>query len=319
MPEIAVLIPCYNEALTIAKVVADYRRLLPEATVYVFDNNSTDGSGEIAIEHGAEVRKVHRQGKGFVIAEMFRDIDADVYLMMDGDDTYNPEDTAALIQPVLENRADMVIGDRLSSTYFTENKRRFHNSGNRLVRFLVNLLFKSNIRDIMTGSRAFSRRFVRSFPVLSSGFEIETEMTIHALDKKMMVSEQMVEYKDRPAGSFSKLNTFSDGFRVLRTIFTLFKDYRPMTFFGSAAAVLFIMAIVLFIPVFLLYLETSLVERFPTLILSVGMFTAALLSFACGCILDTIKKYNDRTLLMLTEIHLQGRVPQSGKPGNSSR
>ena len=305
MSKIAVLIPCYNEAATIQTVVADYKRLLPEADVYVFDNNSTDGSGDIARESGAIVRPVYRQGKGFVIAEMFRDIDADVYLMMDGDDTYKAEDTAALIVPVLEGRADMVIGDRLSSTYFTENKRRFHNSGNRLVRFLVNALFRSRIRDIMTGARAFSRRFVRSFPVLSAGFEIETEMTIHALDKKMMVTEIPVGYKDRPVGSVSKLNTFSDGFRVLKTIFVLFKDYRPLSFFGLTAAALFLVAFVLFIPIFLQFLETGFVARFPTLIVSVGFTTAALLSFACGCILDTIKKYNDRTMLMLTDMLLK--------------
>ncbi|MCL2362031.1 MAG: glycosyltransferase family 2 protein [Defluviitaleaceae bacterium] len=300
--KIAVLVPCYNEALTIGKVVADYKALLPEAEIYVFDNNSTDGSGKIAREMGAIVHPVYRQGKGYVIAEMFRDIEADAYLMMDGDDTYDPKDTAALLAPVLEGRADMVIGDRLSSTYFTENKRPFHNSGNRLVRFLVNTLFKSKIRDIMTGARAFSRRFVRSFPVLSSGFEIETEMTIHALDKKLMVAETPVGYKDRPAGSVSKLNTFRDGFRVLRTIFTLFKDYRPMSFFGLTAGVLFLVALGLFIPVLVQFIGTGMVARFPTLIVSVGLLVASLVFFAVGCILDTIKKYNDRTHMMLTDI-----------------
>ena len=300
--KIAVLIPCYNEALTIAKVISDYKTLLPDADVYVFDNNSSDGSGKIATENGAIVRQVYRQGKGFVIAEMFRDIDADVYLMMDGDDTYDAKDTAALIAPVLEGRADMVIGDRLSSTYFTENKRPFHNSGNRLVRFLVNILFKSKIRDIMTGSRAFSKRFVRSFPVLSAGFEIETEMTIHALDKKMMVVETPVGYRDRPIGSVSKLNTFRDGFRVLKTIFILFKDYRPMSFFGWTAAVLLAAALGMFIPVLVQFVDTGLVARFPTLIVSVGFMVAAILCFAVGCVLDTIKKYNDRTHMMLTDI-----------------
>jgi len=306
MSKIAVLIPCYNEAQTIGSVVSDYKSLLPDADIYVFDNNSTDGSGDIAREAGAIIRPVYRQGKGFVIAEMFRDINADAYLMMDGDDTYDAKDTAALLAPVLEGRADMVIGDRLSSTYFTENKRPFHNSGNRLVRFLVNTLFKSNIRDIMTGARAFSRRFVRSFPVMSAGFEIETEMTIHALDKKMMVDEIPVGYKDRPAGSVSKLNTFRDGFRVLKTIFTLFKDYRPMTFFGLTALVLLLIALGLFIPVLVQFLDTGLVARFPTLIVSVGLLVASLLFFAVGCILDTIKKYNDRTHIMLTSLLMKG-------------
>jgi len=302
MSKIAVLVPCYNEAQTIGTVVADYKNLLPKADIYVFDNNSTDGSGDIAREAGAIIRPVYRQGKGFVIAEMFRDIDADAYLMMDGDDTYDAKDTAALLVPVQEGRADMVIGDRLSSTYFTENKRPFHNSGNRLVRFLVNTLFNSNIRDIMTGARAFSRRFVRSFPVMSAGFEIETEMTIHALDKKMMVEEIPVGYKDRPSGSVSKLNTFRDGFRVLRTIFNLFKDYRPMKFFGLLSFVLLLAALGIFIPVLIQFLDTGLVARFPTLIVSVGLMVASLLFFAVGCVLDTIKKYNDRTHIMLTDI-----------------
>jgi len=299
---IAVLIPCYNEALTIKKVVIEYKSLLPDADIYVFDNNSTDGSGDIAQESGALVRPVYRQGKGFVIAEMFRDIDADAYLMVDGDDTYNAEDVAALLNPVLDGYAEMVIGDRLSGTYFTENKRPFHNTGNRLVRFLVNILFKSRVRDIMTGARAFSYRFVKNFPVLSSGFEIETEMTIHALDKKMLISEKPVEYRDRPSGSISKLNTFRDGFRVLKMIFTLFKDYRPLSFFGWISVIMFIAAIGLFIPVFIEYLRIGLVPRFPTLIVSVGLAIIGLLSFACGCILDTIKSYNDRMFLILTDM-----------------
>jgi glycosyltransferase involved in cell wall biosynthesis len=295
----AVLIPCYNEKPTIAKVVSDYRRLLPEADIYVFDNNSTDGSGDIALAAGAAVVPVYAQGKGFVIREMFRTVKADAYLMVDGDDTYNPEDAAALLTPVFDGRADMVIGDRLSGAYFKENKRRFHNSGNRLVRFLVNLLFRSKIRDIMTGGRAFSRRFVCGFPVMSSGFEIETEMTIHALDKRLLIAEMPVGYTDRPAGSYSKLNTFRDGFRVLGTIFELFKDYRPMSFFGIIALLSMLLSIILFIPVLNGYLATGLVERFPTLIVSVGLALVAMLSFACGCILDTIKKYNDRVMALM--------------------
>ncbi|MDR1736176.1 MAG: glycosyltransferase family 2 protein [Oscillospiraceae bacterium] len=302
MPGTVVLIPCFNEAPTIGKVVSDYKNLLPEARIMVFDNNSTDGSGALARAAGAEVVPVYRQGKGFVIVEMFRDVDADVYLMVDGDDTYNASDTAALVTPVLEGRADMVIGDRLSSTYFTENKRRFHNSGNRFVRFLVNFLFKSRIRDIMTGARAFSRRFVQGFPVMSSGFEIETEMTIHALDKKMMIAEQSVGYSDRPAGSVSKLNTFSDGMRVLKTIFTLFKDYKPLAFFGTISVIALLIAAAMFIPVLIDYIETGLVAKFPTLIVSVGFGVLSLLSFACGCILDTIKKYSDRTMMMIANL-----------------
>jgi len=307
-PKIAVLIPCYNEAVTIAKVVDDYKRLLPDADIYVFDNNSNDGSGDIAREHGAIVRPVFRQGIGFVIAEMFRDIDADAYLMIDGDDTYNPEDSAALITHVLEGRADMAIGDRLSSTYFTENKRMFHNSGNRLVRFLVNFLFRSKIRDIMTGARAFSRRFVCSFPVMSAGFEIETEMSIHALDKKMMITESPVGYADRPAGSHSKLNTFRDGYRVLKTIFILFKDYRPMTFFGLFSFFAIVAALILSIPVLIEFVRHGWVPRFPTLIVAVGLGVMALLSFAVGCILDTIKKYNDRMMMMMTDIKFDTKM-----------
>jgi len=302
MKKIAVLIPCFNEAKTIAKVVTDYKRILSDSDVYVFDNNSTDGSEEIARKSGAIVIPVYRQGKGFVIAEGFRDVDADVYLLVDGDDTYAAEDTVLLIQPVLEGRADMVVGDRLSSTYFKENKRRFHNMGNLLVRFLVNLLFRNRIKDIMSGARAFSKQFVRSFPILSSGFEVETEMTIHALDKNMMIVELPVKYSDRPLGSVSKLNTFSDGFKVLRTIFILFKDYRPIQFFGLVALLLLFMAIVLFIPIYIQYLELGLVPKIPTLICVIGIVIVSVVSFACGCILDSIKKYNDRTLIVLSNI-----------------
>jgi len=305
MKKIAVLIPCYNEAATIKKVVEDYKQLLPDADVYVFDNNSTDGSADIATEAGALVHPVYRQGKGFVISEMFRDIEADVYLMADGDDTYDAKDVVSLSIPILEGRADMVIGDRLSSTYFTENKRAFHNSGNRLVRFLVNFLFKSRVRDIMTGARAFNKHFVYSFPIMSGGFEIETEMTIHALDKKMMITEVPVGYSDRPPGSYSKLNTFRDGFRVLKTIFILFKDYRPMAFFGIFSIITLLASIALAIPVLYEYFITGQVPRFPTLIVAMGLAILATLSFAVGCILDVIKKYNDRNLLMLTNIRMK--------------
>ena len=228
--KIAVLIPCYNESKTIAKVVQDFKKVLPQADIYVYDNNSRDKTDEIAKEAGAIVRYEYRQGKGNVIRTMFRDIDADCYLIVDGDDTYPVEFAPEMVNLVLNKNADMVVGDRLSSTYFTENKRPFHNVGNVLVRRLVNQFFKGNIVDIMTGYRAFSPLFVKSFPVLSQGFEIETEMTIHALDKNLHVENLPVTYRDRPQGSESKLNTYSDGFKVLKTIFRLYKDYRPLPF-----------------------------------------------------------------------------------------
>ena len=290
MPKIAVLIPCYNESQTVAKVVADYKAVLPEADIYVYDNNSTDGTDEIARAAGAIVRYERRQGKGNVIRSMFRDIDADCYLMIDGDDTYPAEYARQMCESVLENGADMVVGDRLSSTYFTENKRLFHNSGNRVVRELVNRFFKGDIKDIMTGYRAFSPLFVKSFPVLSKGFEIETEMTIHALDKNLYVTNIPVAYRDRPEGSESKLNTISDGVKVIKTIFRLFKDYRPLPFFGLIAAVLVLLAAGFFIPVLAEYIHTGLVTRFPTLFVCCFVALAGLLSFACGLILDTENK-----------------------------
>ena len=241
--KIAVLIPCYNESKTIEKVVKDYKEVLPEADIYVYDNNSTDGTDEIARKAGAIVKYEYRQGKGNVIRSMFKDIDADCYLMIDGDDTYPKENAREMCDLVLEKGADMVVGDRLSSTYFTENKRPFHNTGNRLVRWLINSLFKGHINDIMTGYRAFSYEFVKTFPVLSKGFEIENEMTIHALDKNMYVEEIPVEYRDRPEGSVSKLNTYSDGFKVLKTIARLFKEYKPMIFFGIISLLFLIISL----------------------------------------------------------------------------
>ncbi|HPF87355.1 MAG TPA: glycosyltransferase family 2 protein [Candidatus Limiplasma sp.] len=288
--KIAVLIPCYNEAKTIAKVVADYRAALPEADIYVYDNNSTDGTDTIARDAGAIVRYERRQGKGNVIRTMFREIDADAYLMIDGDDTYPAEHARDMIDKVLTQNVDMVVGDRLSSTYFTENKRPFHNTGNRLVRGLVNHIFGGRITDLMTGYRAFSYQFVKSFPVLSKGFEIETEMSIHALDKNLYVDCVPVGYRDRPQDSPSKLNTFGDGFKVLRTIARLFKEYRPMPFFGLFALALLIVAMVLFIPVLAEYFATGLVPRFPTLIFSGVMTTLAILLLTCGIILDTVAK-----------------------------
>lgn len=290
MDKIAVLIPCYNESATVAKVVRDYREVLPEATVYVYDNNSTDGTDELARAAGAVVRYERRQGKGNVIRTMFRDIEAQCYLMIDGDDTYPAEDARAMVDKVLVDGYDMVVGDRLSSTYFTENKRPFHNSGNVLVRKLVNSFFKGNVTDIMTGYRAFSRLFVKSFPVLSKGFEIETEMTIHALDKNPALASVPVGYRDRPVGSESKLNTFSDGFKVLRTVARLFKDYKPLPFFGIIAGVLMLFALILLFPVLTEFTQTGLVPRLPTFVAACFMALFSLLSLTCGLILDTENK-----------------------------
>lgn len=290
MDKIAVLIPCYNESKTVAKVIRDFREQLPEATIYVYDNNSTDGTDEIARSEGAVVRYERRQGKGNVIRSMFRDIDAECYLMIDGDDTYPAEFAREMVDAVTEKGADMVVGDRLSSTYFTENKRPFHNVGNVLVRKLVNTFFKGDIVDIMTGYRAFSRLFVKSFPVLSKGFEIETEMSIHALDKNFYLVNVPVTYRDRPEGSESKLNTFSDGAKVIMTIFRLVKDYRPVPFFWGIGGVLAVLSLVLFVPVFAAYLQTGLVPRFPTLIVSGFFMLGAMLCVTSGTILDTIIK-----------------------------
>lgn len=288
MDKIAVLIPCYNESQTIEKVVKDWKRELPEAVIYVYDNNSKDGTDEIAREAGAVVRYEYQQGKGNVIRRMFREIDAQCYIMIDGDDTYPAEMGREMVNKVLERNVDMVVGDRLSSTYFEENKRPFHNFGNSLVRGSINRLFRSNIRDIMTGYRAFSYEFVKSFPVLSKGFEIETEMSIHAVDKNMAVENIIIEYRDRPQGSESKLNTYSDGFKVLKTIGRLYKNYKPMQFFGMVSLLLFIIAACMFVPVLITYFEIGLVPNFPTLIVSGFMALAALQSLFYGMILSTI-------------------------------
>ena len=284
----AILIPCYNEEKTIRKVVRDWKKEIPEATIYVYDNNSTDNTAKIAKEEGAVVRREYKQGKGNVIRRMFREIDAQCYIMIDGDDTYPVEYGRQMMQEVLEKKTDMVVGDRLSSTYFEENKRPFHNFGNSLVRFSINHLFKSDIRDIMTGYRAFSFQFVKTFPVLSKGFEIETEMSIHAVHKNMLVENVIIEYRDRPDGSESKLNTYSDGFKVLKTIGRLYKNYKPLGFFGMLSALLVLIAAILFIPVFVTYLKTGLVPNFPTLIVSGFVALAAIQSFFAGLILTTI-------------------------------
>jgi glycosyltransferase involved in cell wall biosynthesis len=300
--KIAVLIPCYNESQTVAKVVADFREVLPEADIYVYDNNSTDGTDEIARKAGAIVRYEYKQGKGNVIRAMFRDVDADCYLMVDGDDTYPAESAREMCEMILAGRADMINGDRLSSTYFQENKRLFHSSGNVLVRKLINWLFRSDVQDIMTGYRAFNRRFVKTFPVLSKGFEIETEMTIHALDKNFFIREVPVAYRDRPAGSYSKLDTVSDGARVLGTIAALFRDYKPMLFFSLFAILFAVAAVVLFIPVFGEYIKTGLVGRFPTLIVSGLLMVVSLLMLVCGVILEVIVKKDRQTYELLVNL-----------------
>lgn len=290
---IAVLIPCYNEALTIKKVITDWHHAIPECVIYVYDNNSTDGTDQIAasldgITGKVEVRHEYAQGKGNVIRAMFRDIEAICYIMVDGDDTYPAEYGRQMADIILSHRAEMVVGDRLSSTYFEENKRPFHNFGNELVRSLINRMFRTDIHDIMTGYRAFSRLFVKSFPVLSRGFEIETEMTIHAVEKRLLVENVVIQYRDRPEGSVSKLNTYSDGLKVLRTIFRLYKNYKPMSFFGLLSSLFGLASAALFIPVFIEYLDTGLVPNFPTLIVSGFLALAMIVSFFSGLILSTI-------------------------------
>lgn len=301
--KIAVLIPCYNEAITIEKVIKDYKKALPEADIYVYDNNSTDKTDEIARRAGAKVRYEYRQGKGNVIRTMFREIDAECYLMIDGDDTYPAESARYMCDLVLSGKADMVIGDRLSSTYFSENKRPFHNFGNRIVRWLINHLFKNKIKDIMTGYRAFSKDFVKGFPVLSKGFEIETEMTIHAVDKNFKLVEVPVEYRDRPEGSASKLNTYSDGFKVLKTIAILFKEYKPFYFFGILASLFLIIALIFGIPVLIEYFNTGLVPRFPTLIVACIFLVLSMLFWITGIILEVIVKKHKQ----LYELYLNMR------------
>lgn len=292
MDKIAVLIPCYNESSTISKVVKDFKRVLPEAVVYVYDNNSTDGTDKIAEEAGAIVRYEHRQGKGNVIRRMFREVDAQCYIMTDGDDTYPAESAGKMADLVLKKNVDMVVGDRLSSTYFKENKRPFHNMGNSLVRKSINVLFKNDIKDIMTGLRAFSFEFVKTFPVLSKGFEIETEMSIHAVEKNMYVENVIIDYRDRPEGSESKLNTYSDGMKVLKTIVKLYRTYKPMGFFGAIAILLGITALINFVPVMKIYLETGLVPKFPTLIVCGFMVVTAVQSFFAGLMLQTMMQKN---------------------------
>lgn len=290
MDKIAVLIPCYNEERTVEKVVADFQRALPEAVVYVYNNNSTDRTAELAEKAGAVVRNEYKQGKGNVIRSMFQDIEAACYIMADGDDTYPAEAARELADRVLHHGADMVVGDRLSSTYYTQNKRPFHNFGNALVRWGINLLFDNDIKDIMTGYRAFSYEFVKTFPVLSQGFEIETEMSIHAVDKNMQIENVVIDYRDRPEGSVSKLNTYSDGFKVIRTIFRLYRSYHPLGFFGIIALLLAVLSLLFFVPIVGEYVHTGLVDRFPTLIVCGFTMIAAIQSLFTGLTLDTLRK-----------------------------
>lgn len=293
--KMAVLIPCYNEELTIGKVINDFKRELPESDIYVYDNNSKDKTGEIAKANGAIVIKESRQGKGNVVRSMFRDIDADIYIMVDGDDTYPAEAVRELMQPILNNEADMVIGDRLSNgTYEKENKRAFHNLGNNLVQGLIGLLFKNEIQDIMTGYRVFNRFFVKTMPVMSEGFQIETEMSIHALDKKFRLKEIPIEYRDRPDGSESKLNTFRDGYRVIKTLLGLFKDYKPLLFFGLISLVSLILGLLVGVPVIVEFILTSFINKVPSAILAVGFILVSVVSLACGLILDTISASSKR-------------------------
>ena len=292
MDKIAVLIPCYNEEQTVEKVVTDWKTALPEATIYVYNNNSKDRTAELAEKAGAVVRNEYKQGKGNVIRRMFREIEAECYVMVDGDDTYPADCAREMVDHVLNRKVDMVVGDRLSSTYFTENKRPFHNFGNNLVRSSINLLFQSDIKDIMTGCRAFSYQFVKSFPVLSKGFEIETEMSIYAVDRNMFIENVVIPYRDRPEGSESKLNTLSDGFKVLKTIGKLFRDYKPFLFFGVIALVLMLVAMGFFIPILVEYIQTGLVPKFPTLIACGFCAIASIQSFFSGLILESIRHKN---------------------------
>ena len=299
MDKIAVLIPCYNEEKTIEKVITDFKNVLPDATIYVYDNNSNDKTAEIAQKSGAVVRHEYKQGKGNVIRRMFREIDAQCYVMTDGDDTYPAEFAAEMCDLVLKKSVDMVVGDRLSSTYFQENKRPFHNFGNNIVRNSINFLFNSNIKDIMTGYRAFSYSFVKTFPVLSKGFEIETEMTIHAVDKNMYCENVVVQYRDRPEGSESKLNTYTDGMKVLFTILKLFKNYKPLGFFSAIALFFALLATGFFIPILIDFIKTGFVYKVPTLIMCSLSLLTAVSSFFSGLILDTIKQKNKHDFEML--------------------
>ena len=313
MDKIAVLIPCYNEEKTVEKVIRDTKAALPDAAIYVYNNNSSDRTAEIAERAGAIVRNEYMQGKGNVIRRMFREVDAQCYIMVDGDDTYPMDAAPEMVEKVLHHNADMVVGDRLSSTYFTENKRPFHNFGNSLVRGSINRLFHCNVRDIMTGYRAFSYEFVKTFPVLSTGFEIETEMTIHAVNNNMQIDNVIIEYRDRPEGSASKLNTYSDGMKVLRTIVRLYRDYKPMGFFTALAGILALLAIIFIIPVLGAYWATGQVQKFPTLIVCGFTMIAALQSFFAGMILQNMALKSRREFeIQLNQLHRHKMEGMSG-------
>ena len=307
----AVLIPCYNEAKTIGRVVADFKEKMPHADIYVYDNNSTDNTAELAEQAGAIVRYEHKQGKGNVVRTMFREVDADCYVMVDGDDTYPADFGPRLEQLVLSGKADMAVGDRLSSTYFTENKRPFHNFGNVLVRRMINFLFRAKLNDIMPGARAFSKDFVKSFPVISKGFEIETEMTIFALDNNFAIKEVSIAYQDRPQGSESKLNTYSDGLKVLKTIVNLFKDTKPLAFFSILSLILLLISFGFFLPILIQFVQTGIVDKFPTLIVISALTVIALLNFFCGVILSVLKKQHRQNFeRQLTVLHELARLKQ---------
>lgn len=307
----AVLIPCYNEAKTIGRVVADFKEKMPHADIYVYDNNSTDNTAELAEQAGAIVRYEHKQGKGNVVRTMFREVDADCYVMVDGDDTYPADFGPRLEQLVLSGKADMAVGDRLSSTYFTENKRPFHNFGNVLVRRMINFLFRAKLNDIMTGARAFSKDFVKSFPVISKGFEIETEMTIFALDNNFAIKEVSIAYQDRPQGSESKLNTYSDGLKGLKTIVNLFKDTKPLAFFSILSLILLLISFGFFLPILIQFVQTGIVDKFPTLIVISALTVIALLNFFCGVILSVLKKQHRQNFeRQLTVLHELARLKQ---------
>lgn len=311
--KIAILIPCYNESLTIKKVINDFKRELPEADIYVYDNNSTDNTYEIALNEGAIVKKEPRQGKGNVIRQMFFDIEADYYLMVDGDDTYPAENSKELITALREGRADMVIGDRLSNgTYFNENKRAFHDFGNNLVKNSINRLYQANIKDVMTGYRGFNRMFVKSFPVMSSGFQIETEFTIHALDKRFKLVEIPIDYRDRPEGSESKLDTYSDGFKVLLTILKMFKDYKPLLFFSIISFIFFLFGLIFGVPVINEFIHTGFITKVPSSILATGLMVFALLLLITGLILDTVVT-NSKKEYELNLYHLYEKETQMKK------
>ena len=293
MEKIAVLIPCYNEEITIEKVIKDFKKELPTADIYVYDNNSKDNTAKIAKENGAIVKHEYRQGKGNVVRSMFRDIEADIYVMVDGDDTYPAEEVHKLIEPIRNNEADMVIGDRLTNgTYQNENKRHFHEFGNNIVRDSINKLFKSNLKDIMTGYRVFNKIFVKNMPVMSPKFEIETEMTLHALDKKFIIKEIPIIYRNRPEGSVSKLNTFSDGFKVLKTIIKMLKDFKPRQFFWAVSVIFIILGLIIGIPVIVEFAKTGFITKVPSAILATGIMTFAIIIAQCGVILDTVVKQN---------------------------